>query len=334
MSRTPARRQACGQAGDLAGVGDEDAGGPLDEGLDDDGGQLAGVAVDGGHRLVGPARVVVAGGADDREADGIEETGAETAVAQREGTDGVAVVGVAQGQIAGAALDAEVDPVLEGDLQGLLDRRGAVGGEEEVGGVHRDHGGQGLGQLHHHPVAVAEQGGVGDQVELTAERGVELGDAVAEGGDPERGDGVEITAAVDVDQLPALAVVDDDRGVVAVGRHLGEAVPDDGRVAGHPVARVPGSSGAAGPGVIDIRPGRGPGRPRPAAAFDVGRVDPAALEDGGGPESRRRGPRRPGRGRPLRRWPGWRRRRCWSEETMSAARAGRKAGARRGRRRG
>ena len=98
---------------------------------------------------------------------------------------------------------------------------GPVGGEEEVGGVDGDHGGQGLGQLDHHPVAVAEEGGVGHPVELAAQGGVELGDAVAEGGDPERGDGVEVAAAVDVDELAALAVVDDDRGVVAVGRPSG-----------------------------------------------------------------------------------------------------------------
>jgi hypothetical protein len=44
------------------------------------------------------------------------------------------------------------------------------------GEVHGDHGGQGLGQLHHHPVAVAEEGGMGHEVELATQGGVELGD--------------------------------------------------------------------------------------------------------------------------------------------------------------
>ncbi len=112
---------------------------------------------------------------------GVEDVGAEAAVAERQRAHGVAVVGVAQGQVAGAAVDALVGPVLEGDLEGLLDRRGAVGGEQEVGAVHGHHGGQGLGQLHHHPVAVAEEGGVGHPVELAAQGGVELGDAGGRG---------------------------------------------------------------------------------------------------------------------------------------------------------
>ena len=51
--------------------------------------------------------------------------------------DGVAVVGAAEGQVAVAPGDALVRPVLERDLQRLLDGRGAVAGEEEVGLVDR-----------------------------------------------------------------------------------------------------------------------------------------------------------------------------------------------------
>ena len=99
-------------------------------------------------------------------------------------------------------------------------------------------GGQRLGQLDHDPVAVAEQGGVGDPVELVADGLVELGHAVAEGGDPERRDGVEVAPPVDVDELPALGALDDDRPVVGVGGHLGEAVPHDGGIAGDPAVVV------------------------------------------------------------------------------------------------
>ena len=89
--------------------------------------------------------------------------------------------------------------------------------------------GQRLGQLDHDPVAVAEHRRVGDLVELVADRLVELGHPVAERGDPQRRDGVEVAAALDVDQLAALGRADDDRRVVGVGRHLREPVPDHAR---------------------------------------------------------------------------------------------------------
>ena len=60
--------------------------------------------------------------------------------------------------------------------------------------------------------------------------GVELGDPVAERGDPQRRDGVEVAPSLDVDQLAALGRLDDDGFVVEVARHLGEAVPHDGGI--------------------------------------------------------------------------------------------------------
>jgi hypothetical protein len=77
-------------------------------------------------------------------------------------------------------------------------------------------------------------------------------------------------------------VVDDDGGVVAVGGHLGEAVPDDRRVAGHPVLGSTVVRAVAGGHRHQTWE-----RPRSTctcrAALDVGRIDPAALEDGGSP---------------------------------------------------
>ncbi len=143
----------------------------------------------------------------------------------------------ARGQVAGASGHAEVGPVLEGDLERLLDRRRAVGGEQEVRVVDRHHLGQRLGQLDHDAVAVAEQGGVGDPVDLGAEGGVELGHPVAERRDPQGRDGVEVAPALDVDQLAALGRLHDDGLVVEVARHLGEAVPHDG---GIPLTPGPG----------------------------------------------------------------------------------------------
>ena len=202
----------------------------LHQRLDDHGGQLLGVGLDGRARLVGPTRVDVAGRAHDGEAQRLEDGAEHAAVAERERADGVAVVRIAEREEARAAVDAAVDPVLERDLERLLDRHRPVGGEQEVRVVDRHHGGERLGQLHHHRVAVAQHGRVRDLAGLGGERGVELGHAVTEGVDPEGRDRIEVAAAVGVDQLPALGPLDDERGVAGVGRHLGEPVPDHRRI--------------------------------------------------------------------------------------------------------
>jgi hypothetical protein len=72
---------------------------------------------------------------------------------------------------------------------------------------------------------------VGHPVQLVAQRLVELGHPVAESRDPQRRDGVEVAAALDVDQLVAVAGLDDDRLVVEVAGHLREPVPNHGGVA-------------------------------------------------------------------------------------------------------
>jgi len=66
---------------------------------------------------------------------------------------------------------------------------------------------------------------------------VELGHAVAEGGHPKRGDGIQVAAAVDVDELVPVGRLDDDGRVLRVAGHLCEAVPDDGGVALGPLLR-------------------------------------------------------------------------------------------------
>ena len=72
-----------------------------------------------------------------------------------------------------------VGPVLERDLQRLLHRGRAVGRVEEVRVVDGHHARERLGQLDHGAVAVAEHRGVRAELELLAQRVVELGDAVA-----------------------------------------------------------------------------------------------------------------------------------------------------------
>ena len=103
--------------------------------------------------------------------------------------------------------------------------------KRKCGIVHRHDRREGLGQLDHHGVAVAEHRRVRHLARLRGQGGVELGDAVAQGVHPERGDGVEIAAPVGVDKLAPLGPLDHEGGVVGVGGHLGEAVPDDGGVA-------------------------------------------------------------------------------------------------------
>ena len=157
----------------------------LDQRLDDDGGQLLAVSLNGRARLVGPTRVGVARRPYDGEAQRVEHGAEDAAVAERERADAVAVVRIAEREEARAAVDAAVDPVLERDLERLLDRHRAIRGEEEVGVVDRHHRGEGLRQLDDDGVAVAQHGRVGDLAGLGDESGIELGDAVAEGVDPQ-----------------------------------------------------------------------------------------------------------------------------------------------------
>ena len=157
------------------------------------------------------------------------------AVAERERPDRVAVVGVTQRQETRFLLDADVAPVLQSALQRLLDRRGAVGGEQEVGIVQRHYPRQRLAQFDHGPVAVAEHGRVGDLAELVGQSRVELGHAVAECRHPERGDRVEVAAPARVDQLAPLGALHDDRLRQSEAGHLGESMPDACLVAFDPV---------------------------------------------------------------------------------------------------
>ena len=198
------------------------------------------------HALAAQSGIGVARGAHDREAQRLEHGAEHAAVTERERPDGVAVIGVAQGEEGRAPRLAPVGPVLECDLEGLLHRDRPIPSEEEVGIVDRDHCGQRLGQLDDHGVAVAQHGGVGDLGRLLGQGPVERGDVVAEGVDPEGGDRIEVAVARGVDEFPSLGPLDDQRGVLGVRRHLGEAVPDDGG--------IPLDPAAAG-----ARPGPGPG---------------------------------------------------------------------------
>ena len=211
------------------------AGRALHERLDHDRGEPVRVRRHHLDRDLDRPRVVEPRGAQHREPERVEHVGAEAPGPEADAPDRVAVVRAAEGEVGGAARHAPVRPVLERDLQGLLDRRGPVGREEEVRAVHRNDPGERLGQFHRHAVAVAEQRAVRDAVELVTGRRVELGHPVAERRDPERGDRVEVPVAVDVDELATLGPLHHDRLVVRVGGHLREPVPDHRGVACDPV---------------------------------------------------------------------------------------------------
>ena len=166
------------------------------------------------------------------------------------------MVGVPQRQESRAALDSQIDPVLERDLERLLDRHRAVGRKEEVGGLDWDHVGERLRQLDDHCVAVAEHRRVSDLGGLGREGGVQLGDVVTERVHPQRRDGIEVASSVGVDELTFLGALYHQRRVVSVGPHLGEPVPDHGRVALDPGPR----NGPAHSPILDAGRWAGPFR--------------------------------------------------------------------------
>ncbi len=207
----------------------------LHGGLDDDGRELGAVLGDQAHGGVETLRVVERGRAYDRESQRVEDIGAESVVADGKRADRVAVVRPAEREERGASSYAPVVPVLERDLERLLHRRRAVAGIQEMWVVDGNDAGQRFGELDDYTVAVAEHGRVCAERELVQDRVVELGNVMTQGRDPQRRDRVEVVPTVDVDQLPALGPVDDDRVVVGEGRHLGEAVPHDLRVPPDPI---------------------------------------------------------------------------------------------------
>ena len=199
------------------------------------------MGLDGGAGLGGPTGIGVSRGAHDRETQRLEHGAEHAAVTERERADGVAVVGVAQGEEGRAPLSPRLAQYWKAILRACSTATAPSRGEEEMGVVDRDGGGQGLGQLDHHRVAVAQHGGVGDLGRLLGEGPVELGHVVAERVDPEGRDRIEVAVARGVDQFAPLGPLDDQGGVVGVGRHLREAVPDDGGIPLDPGAgAVPG----------------------------------------------------------------------------------------------
>ena len=211
-----------------------------------------------------------------------------------DGPEGVAVVGVGQGHELAAVLGAGLLgllPVLVGHLDGDLGGRRAVVREEDLVQIAGGELGQAPGEDDAGGGGVAQEGRVGEAVELVAHGLVDLRAAVADGVAPDRGDPVEVALPVDVDEVVALGGHDHQRVLVAVDGVGCEGVPD--------VGVVPGLEGLPGGQLV----GHGAGsRVRGRGASSRAR---RGL-------SRRWRPRR--RSRPARSSasPGWGRRRGWS----------------------
>src|SRR5690606_30218845 len=146
----------------------------------------------------------------------------------------VAVIGVLEVDEAPLLGAAGELPVLEGELEGDLHRGGAVVGVEDALEAGRGELGQPGGELGGGGVGQAEQGGVGEAVELVADGLVDLGAVVAVDGDPEGGDAVEVAAALGVDEVVAVAALDDEGGGIEPVAHGGEGMPEEALVEVNP----------------------------------------------------------------------------------------------------
>ena len=113
-------------------------------------------------------------------------------IAQRHGAKGVTVVGAGESGDTGAAGLTDQLPVLERELEGDLDGVGAVVREEAAIERTARQAGKLLGELGGARVVEAEEGDVGDLVELGAEGGVELGVVVSMDIGPDGGVSIEV----------------------------------------------------------------------------------------------------------------------------------------------
>ncbi len=181
----------------------------------------------------------------------------EVDAAHRHRADSVAVVGHLERHEA-VALLAALAPVLEGHLERDLGGRGARVRVEDAREARRGDLDQPPRQLDRRPVAEAEHRAVGHPVELFAQRRVDAGVPVPVDGAPQRRHAVDVAPPVDVDQVGALAALDDHRLLVGPASLLGERVPEVSAIGGDEVhdgrayarRRSERSAGAGAKGVI------------------------------------------------------------------------------------
>ena len=171
----------------------------------------------------------------------------EVDAAHGHGADRVAVVGHLRARRSRAPVLPALAPVLERHLERDLGGRGAGVRVEDAREAGRRELHQPLRQLDRRAVAQAEHRGVRDLRELVANGGVDARVRVAVNVAPQRRDAVDVAVAVDVDQVGALAALDDHRVLLGPAALLGERMPEIAAVGGCQVHR--GARLARGPDV-------------------------------------------------------------------------------------
>ena len=138
-----------------------------------------------------------------------------------------AVVGVRAGDADLLARLADRTPVGAGELGGGVHRvRAAARGEEHLGARHRGQRRDPAGQVQRWLVGVVLEHLVGGELAHLRGRGVgQLGAAMPDVAVPEAGQGVQVRAALGVDDVRALTA-DDRDGMAGQAGHVGERIPE------------------------------------------------------------------------------------------------------------
>jgi hypothetical protein len=270
-AETPHRGEPAGRLRDHAGRG-------LHQRLHDDGrDRLAVLAQRLGQRFEARApavRLVQAVGAERavgrRDLEAVEEERPvgvvkEPDAAHRDRPERVTVIGVREVDEAGAPRLAPELPVLERDLEGDLDGRAAGVGVEDAGEAGRGDPREALGQHDGGHVAQAQEGAVGDPVELRPDGAIDGALAVAVDVHPEGGNAVEVAVPFDVDQIRPLPALDDERLLAEPLLHLGKGVPEMAAVLLRQVL-LPDPAGLFGERVHQTIPIRRPTRSKASSA--------------------------------------------------------------------
>ena len=203
---------------------DQHPGCALDQRLDDHRGDLLLVGGEDPLQVGGVAGLGRVGLEEQRPVGGVEEVDAPDG----DRADRVAVVGIAQVDERGAppVLAAALLLVLEGHLQRDLGRGRAGLRVEDARKPRRRQLDQSCRQLGGSGMGEAEHGRVGDLVQLLAERLVDAGVAMAVDVAPQRGDAVDVTATIAVDQVSALRPLDHQRLFLSPALLLGKWMPE------------------------------------------------------------------------------------------------------------
>ncbi len=140
--------------------------------------------------------------------------------------EGIPVVGVLKGDEAGALPLALVLPVLESHLQGHLHGGRPVVGVKDPSEPFRGDLHEPLRQLDGWRIGEAEEGRVGDPLQLLPYGPVNRGMAVTVDVHPEGRDPIYVPASVDIHEIDPLGPFDDEGFLGLIVLHLGEGVPE------------------------------------------------------------------------------------------------------------